>query len=151
MPWLRYNRNSMHKIKHHFSVLMGHSAIRYLVIGGIAFGTDYVILVTCYYIFHLPLFLATSLGFITGFAISFLANRYWVFGGESEKKNMLRQSAEYVALLAFNYFFTVWTVNFLNTKGIGPSVGKLLVMGLIMCWNYALFRWVIFNPDMGKQ
>lgn len=99
-----------------------------------------------YYVVGLPLKLATTIGFLSGFAVSFSFNRRWVFGGE-HKKRPTRQVTEYLILLAFNYLFTVWAVAFLNEHGLEPFLGKLVVIALIMCWNYTLFRWVIFTTE----
>ncbi len=120
-----------------------HSASKYFVVGLSAFAADYLVLLITYYLINLPLKVATSLGFFSGFIISFGVNRKWVFGG-NQRKRLWRQIAEYLALLIFNYVFTVWGVSFLNNHSIKPFIGKLLVMGLVMCWNYALFRWIIF-------
>lgn len=125
---------------------LSHSGLRYFAVGLSAFGADYVVLLFCYYALGLPLKLATSAGFVTGFLISFSVNRQWVFGGR-HRKRLARQAAEYISLLIFNYLFTVFGVSFLNNHGIRPFIGKLLIMGIIMCWNYALFRWVIFAHE----
>jgi putative flippase GtrA len=93
---------------------------------------------------HINLEVATAIGFIVGFAVSFTANRQWVFGATNQKKALRRQLAEYIGLVVFNFFFTVSAIGFLNSVGVRPAIGKLIVMAMIMCWNYALFRWVIF-------
>ena len=123
---------------------MGHSVTRYGLIGIVAFGADYVTLLGLYQGLHTSLFWATSAGFILGFVISFLSNRQWVFGGTHNKK-LTRQIIEYLLLALFNYFFTVQAVALLNHAGIKPYFGKVLVMGLVAAWNYAIFRWVIFT------
>ena len=130
------------RIKH----LTGHSTSRYLVVGVSAFGADYALLLFTYYVVGLPLTIATSIGFFSGFAISFIFNKQWVFGGE-QKKRPARQVIEYLTLLAFNYLFTVWAISYLNDHGLQPFIGKLIVMTLVMCWNYTLFRWVIFTKE----
>ena len=130
------------RIKH----LTGHSTSRYLVVGVSAFGADYALLLFTYYVVGLPLAIATTIGFFSGFAISFTFNKQWVFGGE-QKKRPARQVIEYLTLLAFNYLFTVWSISYLNDHGLQPFIGKLIVMTLVMCWNYTLFRWVIFTKE----
>jgi putative flippase GtrA len=127
--------------------MLKHSAFRYFSVGVLAFSTDYLVLMGSFYILHLPLKISTALGFLTGFAISFTINRSWVFGKNAQRKNLARQVTEYIALIIFNLLFTIWAVSFLNDHGIKPSIGKLGVMALIMCWNYALFRWVIFAGE----
>jgi putative flippase GtrA len=131
--------------------LTGHSTSRYLVVGISAFGADYALLLFAYYVVGLPLAIATTIGFFSGFAISFTFNKQWVFGGE-HKKRPRRQVTEYLILLVFNYLFTVWAISSLNDHGVRPFIGKLVVMTLVMCWNYTLFRWVIFTkePDVER-
>ena len=133
----------MSKLTSAIESLKKSSGAKYLLAGATAFGTDYLLLVTTYYIVGLPLKVATSIGFFSGFLVSFSLNRQWVFWSDHHK-NLGRQVVEYVILLLFNYLFTVWAVSFLNSHGIKPAIGKIGVMGLIVCWNYALFRWVIF-------
>lgn len=124
--------------------LLTHSSSKYFLVGLLAFGVDYAVLLSLYYLADVNLELSTSIGFITGFLISFTANKQWVFGQVKQKKHVARQVIEYIFLLVFNFGFTVVAVDFLNQHGVTPVIGKLLVMALIMCWNYALFRWVIF-------
>ncbi|HSW85277.1 MAG TPA: GtrA family protein [Candidatus Saccharimonadales bacterium] len=119
---------------------------RYFVVGVFAFATDYAILLICYYLLNVPLKLATSLGFLCGFLISFSMNRKWVFSGK-QQNHLSRQIIEYFILVGINYLFTVWAVSFLYDRGIKPFIGKIIVMGIIMCWNYACFRWIIFAAN----
>jgi putative flippase GtrA len=124
--------------------LKSHSASKYFLVGISAFTTDYLVLIILYYLLNVPLKLATSAGFLTGFLISFSINRQWVFGSKKHKKKIWRQIIEYSLLVAFNFLFTVVAVSFLNDHGMKPFIGKLVVMAAIMCWNYVFFRWVIF-------
>ena len=132
--------------------LVGHSASRYLVIGLLAFGLDYAILMVSYYVVGMPLAAATFVGFLAGFLISFSGNKLWVFGGEQSKRTR-RQVAEYIALLAGNCLFTIWSVGFLNAHGFPPFIGKMAPIALVTCWDYMLFRWAIFGKrsDLGQQ
>jgi putative flippase GtrA len=126
---------------------LNHSSSRFFLVGLSAFGIDYIVLLFLYYALGVNLEVSTAIGFIIGFAVSFTANKQWVFGKARQKKNLPRQITEYILLLSFNFIFTVWTVSLLNSHGIKPAIGKLMVMALIMCWNYALFRWVIFASE----
>jgi len=121
-----------------------HSSAKFFLAGLAAFGFDYLVLLFLYYILNIQLEVATAIGFISGFAISFTANRHWVFNAAQHKKRLPRQITEYIILVILNFFFTVVAVSLLNDHGIKPFIGKLVVMALVMCWNYAIFRWVIF-------
>jgi putative flippase GtrA len=124
--------------------LASHSAVRYLFIGASAFATDYLFLLFLYQALGVNLFFSTSAGFLAGFLISFISNRQWAFGG-AHSKRVTRQVVEYLLLAGFNYLFTVYAVALLNSYGVKPFVGKILVMGVIVAWNYVIFRWVIFK------
>ena len=123
--------------------LLNHSASRYAAVGILAFAVDYTLLLFTYYVMAAPLVVATTVGFLVGFVISFCGNKRWAFGGE-QRKQTTRQATESLVLLVFNYLFTVGAVAFLNQHGLPPAIGKLLVIAMIMCWNYTLYRWVIF-------
>jgi putative flippase GtrA len=131
---------------------LNHSSARFFLVGLSAFGIDYIVLLFLYYALGVNLEVSTAVGFIVGFIISFTANKQWVFGKARQKKKLSRQIAEYAVLLTLNFFFTIWAVSYLNSHGIKPAAGKLMVMILIMCWNYVLFRWVIFaaSPNEGS-
>ncbi len=121
-----------------------HSASKYFIVGVSAFTVDYLMFLLTYYILAIPLKIATAVGFIAGFGISFSVNKKWVFGGGKQHKKIVRQLIEYSLLVIFNLALTVWAVSFLSGRGVAPFIGKLMVMGAIMCWNYVLFRWAIF-------
>lgn len=121
------------------------SIVRYLIAGGLTFGVDYGSLVACYYLFDLSLWLATSVGYIAGLCVSFSLNRRWVYGDKGRERKAGYQLVEYTILLVFNYFFTVFAVHILNTFNIPPSVSKICVTVLIVCWNYVIYSRVIFR------
>lgn len=125
--------------------ITSHSLFRYMFIGGLAFASDYALLLALYYVFSLPLAVATTAGFTTGLLVSFMANRYWVFGNKGSERYIGRQGIEYGLLVIFNYLFTVLVVNYLHSRGMPPYVSKILVMLAIICWNYLLFSKFIFR------
>jgi putative flippase GtrA len=131
--------------------LTDRSLRRYIIIGLSAFATDYLILTFCFYVFSINLSLAASAGFLAGFLVSFALNRWWVFGSAGSVRSTHRQVAEYTALLIFNYFFTVIGVNWLNEVGVEPSFGKIILMAFITCWNYIIFKKIIFADNSTKK
>lgn len=121
------------------------TAVKYLLTGGAAFTFDYLLLICAYYLLSLPLWVATSIGYFGGLCISFFVNRTWVYGNSGKQRKMTRQLVEYVSLLAANYIFTVYAVNQLNDFGIEPTISKIAVTGIIVCWNYLIFSKFIFS------
>jgi putative flippase GtrA len=125
--------------------------VRYLIAGGSAFVVDYGVLVLSYYVIGVSLGLSTTLGYFFGFFISFFANRYWVFGKSGTTRKPLKQIIEYTALVIFNYFFTLIAIQQLDKLGIKPSIGKIIIMAVIVVWNYLIFQKFIFSDKKAAR
>lgn len=126
-------------------LLNNSTAIKYLLTGGLAFTVDYLLLVTSYYLLSFPLWLATTLGYLGGMGVSFSVNRIWVYSKTGRQRRMTKQLIEYALLLLFNYAFTVYSIKWLNSVGITPAISKVVVTGMIVCWNYLIFTKIIFT------
>lgn len=120
------------------------SILRYLSIGLLAFITDYIIFITLYYYLDLNLAISTTAGYFIGLLVSFSINRLWVFGQRGRSRHPIRQIIEYLSLVVFNYFFTLLAIVKLQHEGVEPLVGKVIVVGVTVFWNYILFKKVIF-------
>lgn len=132
------------------SLITYSTAIKYLLIGGLAFAVDYLVLLGGYYALSLPLWVATTLGYLGGLCASFFINRAWVFGERGKQRKMTRQLAEYVLLLTFNYLFTVLAIRISHGRGISPALSKIVITAMIAGWNYVIFNKVIFAHDNGS-
>ncbi|MBP6917160.1 GtrA family protein [Candidatus Saccharibacteria bacterium] len=124
-----------------------NTVIKYILTGGLAFVIDYLLLLASYYVFSLPLWLATTLGYVGGLCVSFFVNRTWVFGDIGKKRKMTRQFVEYILLLLFNYLFTVSGIRLLDSMGIAPASSKIAITAMIVIWNYFIFNNIIFAKD----
>lgn len=140
----------MQTIKKIYKRLIEKELFKYLAIGGVAFVVDYLALLTAYYVFKFPLVIASSVGFLCGFLISYSANRFWVFGNSGAKRSPKRQLIEYGLLVGFNYAFTVFSLHYLLELGVKPEIGKLIIMSLIVVWNFVIFKTKIFS-DTEKE
>lgn len=127
-----------------------NTVIKYLLTGGITFAVDYLVLLTGYYVFSLPLWVATTLGYLGGLCVSFFINRAWVFGERGMQRKMTRQLVEYILLLLFNYMFTVLAIRLLDNLGVSPAISKIFVTAMIAGWNYLIYNKVIFSHDKGN-
>jgi len=130
--------------------LINHNtAIKYLLSGGLAFAVDYLLLLACYYVLSFQLWVATTLGYLSGLCVSFFINRTWVFGERGKQRKVTRQLVEYLLLLFFNYFFTVFAIRLLNNQAVSPAISKIAITAMIAGWNYIIFNKVIFA--LGKD
>ncbi len=126
------------------------SFARYLVVGILSFGIDYGFLLCFYHLFHLPLSVATTIGFLVGLTSNFLSNKYWSFNAPRSPHHSLRQAAWYGALVLANLLFTNLLVVGMASHGIGPEISKPVVTVLITIWNYFLYKKVIFKAAATK-
>lgn len=125
--------------------------LKYLASGTAAFIVDYSILVLSFYVLGSGLGLATTLGYVSGFFVSYLFNRYWVFGKNGSTKKPTLQIVQYTSLVIFNYVFTLFSIKILDRMEVEPSISKILVMGIIVVWNYLIFQKIIFADRSSKN
>lgn len=124
---------------------LNHSAHRYVIVGILAFSSDYSLLILQYYLFHISLGLATTTSYIIGLIISFSLNRRWTFGSRGRHKHIILQGLEYGTLAIINYLFTFFSIKFLHDHNIQPYISKIVTMACITIWNYFIYRYVIFT------
>lgn len=86
---------------------------------------------------------ANAIAYIVAFWVNFLLNRFWSF---KSKVNIFKQLRQYSALFIFNLIVTSALLYFLSDKiGIMPKISKVLVMGMVVCWNFILYKKVIYK------
>lgn len=120
------------------------SLVRYLVSGGSAFAAEYVSFLLLYAVLSAQLYVANTLSFCLGLAISFTLNRVWTFREGNYKRAARHQFAMYAVLAACNVVLTNVIIGLLDRAGLDPRLGKIACMFFIVCWNFFIFRYVIF-------
>ena len=73
---------------------------------------------------------------------NFLLNRNVTFASTS---NPVRSAALYLLLFAFNTAFSTVVISWLASLGAPAIVVKVGTMACIVCWNFVLYRKVIFK------
>jgi putative flippase GtrA len=87
--------------------------------------------------------LANAIAYVVAFWFNFLLNRFWSF---KSKVNIFKQLRQYSALFIFNLIVASALLYFLSDKiGIMPKISKVLVMGMLVCWNFVLYKKVIYK------
>ncbi|TYQ16157.1 UNVERIFIED_CONTAM: GtrA-like protein [Acetivibrio alkalicellulosi] len=94
-------------------------------------------------IFTYNYLLSNTIVYVFIFWFNFLANRIWSF---KSKINFSKQLKQYLILFAFN-LFAVNTLLYLFSEKIGiiPHISKILVMGSVVCWNFIIYKKVIYK------
>lgn len=100
------------------------------------------------YLAGAPAFVASAIGFLSGFVVNFPLNRKKVFHhGANDRFSFKVQIWSYAGLSVFNLVTTSATVAALTALGVPISVSKILVTVVFFFWNYLVYRFFIFRKN----
>lgn len=116
------------------------------VVGVVTLGIDVGVTAVCFYLLGAPAFLASAIGFLSGFFFNFPMNRKRVFRHSSNDRFGLKaQVVLYAALSVFNLIATSAIVQLLVEMGLAIQCAKISVTVLIAVWNFCIFKFFIFS------
>lgn len=117
------------------------------VVGLTTLGIDLIVTVGLYNILHFPAYLASGIGFLSGFIFNFPMNRKKVFKHTKHDRFSLKtQIILYTSLSVFNLFMTSFLVEVIVASGlVSIAVAKIIVTILIAIWNFVFFKLFIFS------
>lgn len=121
--------------------LSRHSAVRYVLAGGVAFLVDLGLLALFHQVFGWPTWLAAGLAFVISFAFTYTIQRYFTFGSQAPHGPAL---LKYAALVAFNTVATAAIVGLIDLTPAGWVVGKVVATLVTTVWNYFAYRYWVF-------
>lgn len=117
---------------------------RYIAIGVLSFILEYGLFLALYKVVELWYVTANFLVYFAAFWFNFILNRVWTFGS---KDSLRKQLVLYGILFSFNMLIiTVLIVLFSDTVGFSPPLSKVIVMGIIVPWNFIIYKKVIYKP-----
>lgn len=121
------------------------SMLRYLLVGGLCFLADVVLLWLLHEVIGVPLAVAAPAGFLLSFALTYTAQRLAAFRSSAAVPASV---AKYAALVIFNTVATAVIVSGVDALGWGWFVGKVAAVAATTVWNYFVYRyWVFATPD----
>jgi len=137
-------RLKQHKL---FSKYLNHRALmqfsRYITTGLLAAAVEYMLLVALTEWVGLWYLTSNSIAYISGFLISFLLNRFWSF---KSKDNIVKQLVLYGILFAINFVLTNALMYALTSiLGILYLISKIFVMGIVVIWNFIIYKKIIYQ------
>jgi len=124
--------------------------IIYGVVGVLAFTVEYLsfIIVLNVTITSFSLLIAQSVSFSLGLLVSFTGNRLFTFSNidKTYAHNVRRQIGLYMILAAVNLALSN-AIIYVLVHGflVVPLISKLIVMSMVVLWNYFIFSKLIFK------
>lgn len=117
------------------------------IVGIITLLIDALVTSTFYYIAHLPAFMASGIGFLSGFCVNFPLNRKQVFNhSEDDRFSLKTQIYLYTSLSIFNLIATSMTVDVLvSTNMLEIQWAKIVTTVVFAIWNFLVFKLFIFS------
>jgi putative flippase GtrA len=117
--------------------------VRYLIVGGSSFLLEYGLFFILLQHYKIHYLIANSVVYSSVSLINFMLNRTWTF--RSQKKVSL-QLMLYLGLIGFNFFASNLVLYFFSDfMQISPLIAKIIVMGMVVCWNFVLYKKVIYR------
>ena len=115
--------------------------VRFLAIGGLSFIVDLAILRVLYYA-DVPLTVATTVGWLVGFIVTFSLNRFFVFTATT---SLATSGLRYVVLALGNFVATIGLVTGLVHLGLAVELAKTLTVALLAIANFFAYRSWVFR------
>lgn len=117
------------------------------IVGVITLGIDITVTTSLYNLLHFPAYLASAIGFMSGFFFNFPINRKKVFHhSDKDRFSLHAQVIMYISLSLFNLFATSALVEIIVSTDIAEiQYAKIFVTALIAIWNFLLFKLFIFS------
>lgn len=110
---------------------------------------DIFVTTTLYNVFSVAPFIASAVGFCSGFFFNFPVNRHKVFKhSEHDKFSLKIQITLVLVLSTFNLVFTSFVTQILVTHNVLQiSIAKVLLTVIIAIWNFFILRFFVFAKN----
>ena len=116
---------------------------RYVLTGLMSFAIEYTLFYLLFNFAHLKDMYAHTLALSVTFWFNFIINRIWSF---KSKANLKKQLLQYFTLYLINLAITNALLYLLShVLSLNPNFSKILVMGAVVCWNFILYKKVIYR------
>lgn len=115
--------------------------LKYVISGMTSAAVELVFFSALYYLLRFPIGFASPISLVISTMLNYILNSRWSFKGSS---NMRRSTILYFTLFAFNTCFSSFASQWLATFNLQPMLIKVITMACIVCWNFILYRKVIF-------
>ncbi len=123
------------------------------IVGVTTLAVDTLVTSILYYIAKMPAFMASGIGFLSGFCVNFPMNRKRVFNHSKDDRFSLKsQICLYVLLSFFNLMATSTAVDLLVKMNILEIQWAKIVTTIVFAiWNFLVFKLFIFSKKVSHE
>ena len=141
-----YNNTDMQTLFQKAKAFLNKPFGRYLVIGGLVYLFELVIIVVVQRMGGSAL-VAVGLSFWLGLIVSFILTKFVTFGdNRTHHKILVPQIVAVSLLVLFNFGFTLLVTELLKDV-LHPTITRTIALGITTFWNFYLYRTRIFKID----
>ncbi len=131
------NINKLSEIK------VSKQLFRYIVTGGAAFVAEYALYQLLYRILGVDYAVAAVIVYTLLFIITFVVTRKWTFESTGS-------AAAQLVMHFLLFVFNVWVGNYLLMRGlvgvgISKDIAPFLKTAMITCWNFLIYKFIIYK------
>ncbi|MEI7580044.1 MAG: GtrA family protein [bacterium] len=132
-------------LKHPLSVFQ-YKFIRYLIIGFSSAFIDFALYQLCITYLSESKITANIISELITLIYNFSLTNYWTFQAGSAAK--LNKISKYLTLAFFNYLVNnILFIILVGHLGFNALLTKAGIIGLIVCWNFFLYKTWVFKND----
>jgi len=118
-------------------------ATRYVLVGFSSVGLEFLILSICTELLGFWYIISNSIAYSVSFLFNFSLNRIWAFKSSA---NLKKQLFQYTILFLINFILSNIIMFSLTSYMLIPyMVSKVFATGAIVCWNFFIYRKIIYN------
>lgn len=123
------------------------------IVGVTTLAVDTLVTSISYYIAKMPAFMASGIGFLSGFCVNFPMNRKRVFNhSEDDRFSLKSQICLYALLSFFNLMATSTAVDLLVKMNILEIQWAKIVTTIVFAvWNFLVFKLFIFSKKVSHE
>ncbi|MFA7681750.1 MAG: GtrA family protein [Candidatus Peribacteraceae bacterium] len=117
--------------------------LRYFFVGGSATVVDIFVFTLCVQSLQMHYLLAALMGYMVGLVWNHILSILWVF--ESKRHKLIEFFLVFVVALGGLLWTELLMYLSVDALGISPFVAKLIVVWLVLLWNFGMRRYYVFR------
>lgn len=125
-------------------------ALRYLVAGVLVALLEYGVFLLLQYGFSVVIWASQTISFLIGLVAAFLVHVLWTFKAEGAMQHKKHRFVLYCLLAGINVVITSIFITGLQAVAVPAWIAKVIVMGAVVVWNFALLDRIIFSDSVDR-